>query len=88
VGKPQPNPFNPITEVPVYLARDEDVSFRIYDVAGRLVRVLIQGRMRAGEYRLRWDGRKDNGSPVSSGVYFFRVEIGNRQFKDKGIVLK
>jgi hypothetical protein len=88
VGKARPNPFNPMSVIPFYVAGEEDVSFRIYDVAGRLVRVLLEGRFRPGPYQVKWDGRGDRGVQVPSGVYFYRAQIGRRHFHDKAVILK
>jgi len=46
------------------------VSLRIYDPAGRLVRVLQDGRLQAGRHEIQWDGSDDRGVPAASGVYF------------------
>jgi hypothetical protein len=88
VGSPRPNPFNPMTTIPLHVGRGEHVRFRIYDVAGRAVRTLVDEPLVEGSYGIQWDGRSDVGLPVSSGVYFYRVEIGDRSFKGKAIVLK
>ncbi len=49
------------------------VRVQLFDVAGRLVRRLDEGRYPAGERTVRWDGKDDHGQKVGSGVYFFRV---------------
>lgn len=48
-----------------------------YDVAGRQVRQLVNERRDRGVYRAAWDGRNDNGSTVSTGVYFYRLVAGS-----------
>ena len=68
-----PNPFNPSTELRADLPESSGASMAIHDTAGRLVRVLFDGRLDAGETRLRWDGRDDTGRPVASGTYFARL---------------
>jgi len=52
------------------------VSLRIYDAAGRLVRVLVHDQRRAGRYEKAWDGRNSSGHAVASGVYFYRLTAG------------
>jgi hypothetical protein len=69
-----PNPFNPATTIPFDLAREARVSLRIYDVSGRLVRTLVDRRLPARHYEVRWEGRDDAGRPVASGVYILRME--------------
>jgi subtilisin family serine protease len=68
-----PNPFNPSTELHFSLPRPADVSLRLYDVSGRLVRVLHEGALPAGDHHRRWDGRDDGGRAVASGAYYARL---------------
>jgi flagellar hook assembly protein FlgD len=49
------------------------VSLRVYDVSGAVVRTLVDESKAAGSYTLTWNGRDNHGSPVSSGVYFYRI---------------
>ena len=77
-----PNPFNPETWIPYQLSEDAHVRIRIYDVAGHLVRTLDLGTKLAGSYLSRqrtayWDGSNDIGEEVSSGVYFYTLEVGD-----------
>ena len=77
LGQNYPNPFNPETWIPYQLASDADVTVRIYDVGGRLVRAIDLGRKAAGVYHQRaraayWNGRNDQEEQVASGVYLYR----------------
>jgi hypothetical protein len=72
-----PNPFNPSTTIRYELPERATVSLRIYDLAGRLVRVLRDGNTEAaGEHRVTWDGCNENGRRVASGAYICRLESG------------
>jgi hypothetical protein len=75
-----PNPFNPMTtigfEIPGSAEERVDVTLRIYDVRGRLIRTLINGAKEPGAYEVTWDGRNDRGADLSSGVYFYKVSAG------------
>jgi len=73
-----PNPFNPSTDVKLYVPGDSGVDLRveIYDVAGRLVRSLHQGHVSAGWHTVTWSGRDDHGQPQASGVYFLKARAG------------
>jgi hypothetical protein len=72
-----PNPFNPSTTIGFNLQRELPVDLRVFDVAGRLVRVISQGQIyAAGPGEVRWDGRSDTGDLVSAGVYFYRLQAG------------
>lgn len=79
-----PNPFNPETWIPFQLAADGDVTIKIHDVNGTLVRKLALGHVEASSYIRRtdaayWDGRDRWGEPAASGVYFYT--ISTRSFK-------
>ena len=84
-----PNPFNPSTvirfDVPT---TGVDVSLRIYDVAGRPVRTLVDGVASAGARTTTWDGRDDAGLSAASGVYFYRMTAGNFVQTRKMVLLK
>jgi hypothetical protein len=67
-----PNPSSGITSIRYDVALPGDVSLRIYDARGRLVRVLVEGVREAGTHRASWDGRDDRGRQAGSGVYFCR----------------
>ncbi|MCB1184042.1 S8 family serine peptidase [bacterium] len=68
-----PNPFNPRTEVRYALPRATDVSLRVHDVRGHLVRELVAGRRPAGRHAAVWDGTDAAGRAVASGTYFARL---------------
>ncbi len=74
-----PNPFNASTAIsfliPFRLA-GEATRLSIYNLAGQLVRVLQFETQQAGEHRLSWDGRDDYGREVASGVYIYRLDVG------------
>lgn len=73
-----PNPFNPSTTFSFTLPIDKQISVRIYDVTGRMVRTLIDGEWyAAGTHQATWDGNADSGSPVASGTYLYTLEYGN-----------
>jgi len=72
---PRPNPFTAHSEIHYSLGRSGHVTVRIYDVAGRLVRTLIDEAVSAGLRTTVWDGLDDRGVRASSGVYFVRAEF-------------
>ena len=73
-----PNPFNPQTTVHFALPVAGPVRLSIYDVAGRLVRTLVEAGMAAGGHEVAWDGRDASGCGVSSGSYFARLSFGGK----------
>jgi predicted lipoprotein with Yx(FWY)xxD motif len=83
-----PNPFNPTTRIAFGLKEPAIVSLRIYDAAGRLVRVLVESSRPAGAYAELWDGRDSSGRSVSSGIYFYRLNAGTFESTKKMILLR
>ena len=83
-----PNPFNPTTTIAFSLATRGRVSVRVYNVAGELVRTLANGQHAAGPHAVTWDGRDEAGSPVSSGVYFYKLVAGSFSQTKKMVLLK
>ncbi len=72
-----PNPFGPNTVVRYALRERAVVRLRVYDVAGRRVRTLVDSEAQApGPHEARWDGRDDAGHAAASGVYFYRLQAG------------
>ncbi|UCF04556.1 MAG: Ig-like domain-containing protein [bacterium] len=69
-----PNPFNPVTIISFYLPEAAHVVLEVYDVTGRLVTTLLDGFRERGRYEIDWDGTDLYGEPVTSGVYFYRIE--------------
>jgi len=64
------------------IARDDQVTVKIFDVGGRLVRTLADRQFKAGEHDLVWDGTDNGGRSVSRGVYFTQVRYRNSAFSD------
>ena len=88
-----PNPFNPETWLPYDLAEEAEVTITIHDTSGNIIRTLPLGVQPAGNYTSRskaayWDGRSDTGELVSSGVYFYRLELGDYHATKKLLILK
>ncbi|PIV81480.1 hypothetical protein COW53_04105, partial [bacterium CG17_big_fil_post_rev_8_21_14_2_50_64_8] len=83
-----PNPFNPTTEISFSVAKAGQGSLRIYDLRGQLVRTLLNGEISAGPGSAIWDGRADTGRSVSSGVYFYRLEVGAQSVAKRMVMLK
>ena len=72
-----PNPFNPSTEIRFDIPLEGIVKLRIYNQLGQTVRTLADKRMKAGTYRMKWNGTTEAGHDVSSGVYFYSLESGD-----------
>jgi len=83
-----PNPFNPSTSIAFGLVESAEVSLRVYDAAGRLVRTLVDGVVEAKRHEVAWDGRDADGNVVATGVYFIRLTTGTQTFTRKAVLLK
>ncbi len=70
-----PNPFNPVTKIAFTLREATCARLCVYDIAGRVVRVLEEGVREAGRHEVVWDGRDSSGTVVASGVYFYGLEL-------------
>jgi hypothetical protein len=75
-----PNPFNPSTTipfaVPASLGRSVPTSVEIFNALGQRVKLLVQEVVKPGYHRVVWDGRDAMGKSVGSGLYFYRVQVG------------
>jgi hypothetical protein len=83
-----PNPFNPSTSITFDMKEPGAVTLKVYDVAGRLVRTLVDGVKDAGAYSIAWDGRDNAGSEVASGIYFYKMETKDFSRTRKIVLLR
>ncbi|MCK4329602.1 T9SS type A sorting domain-containing protein [candidate division WOR-3 bacterium] len=82
-----PNPSSGPVRISYTIAERGFVSLKIYDITGRLIKVLQNGRIKSGEYNLRWNCRDVNNRQVPAGVYFYRLVVNNRPVATKKLVL-
>ncbi len=78
-----PNPFNQQCTFRVELQKTGDVELNIYDVAGRLVQNIFRGEVAAGIHTLTWNGKNENGVDACSGMYFYRIQTGQKMTAGK-----
>lgn len=84
-----PNPFNPATRISFDVpAGGENVTLRIYDVSGRLVRTLVDGFEAGGARSVTWDGRDDQGRALASGTYHYRMTAGGYSEKRAMVLVR
>lgn len=83
-----PNPFAGYTVVSYQLAVDNHVVLTVYDTAGRVVRTLLNEQMLGGYHSIVWDGKTVSGRRVGSGVYFYRLQLGDFDGSKKLVVLR
>ncbi|MBN1542821.1 T9SS type A sorting domain-containing protein [candidate division KSB1 bacterium] len=77
LGQNFPNPFNPETRIKYKVKETGRVQITIFNTRGQEVRTLVDENLEAGSYERIWDGRDDNQNPVSSGLYFYRMQAGD-----------
>ncbi len=75
--KSYPNPFSTSTTISFSLAQSENASLKIFDMEGRLIRVLANDAMSEGTHLLTWDVRDENGNAVTAGIYFLKMQTAN-----------
>lgn len=80
---PYPNPFNPNTDLSFSLPQGSVASLNVYDASGRLVETLIEKSIGAGIHTVSW-----NAANQASGVYFFRLNAGERTAVQRGVLTK
>jgi hypothetical protein len=83
-----PNPCVGATEIRYELARSVQVSIKVYDSRGRLVKELKRGAGEPGPHAVQWGGRDRSGKRVSSGVYFYKIDAGPYSATRKMLVLR
>jgi len=74
-----PNPFGAETTIRFSLPSAGVASLSVFDVTGRLVTRLLDGPVDGGGHAVRWSGRNATGNAVAPGVYFYRLQVGDRQ---------
>ncbi|MBI5265774.1 MAG: T9SS type A sorting domain-containing protein [candidate division Zixibacteria bacterium] len=83
-----PNPFNPTTTIEYSLERTHEVQLVIYNTLGRRVRRLVDQVQPHGVHRVGWDARDDEGRAVASGVYFYRLSVGEEARVGKMVLVR
>ena len=72
-----PNPFNPQTYITYHLAEETQVKITVFDMLGRSVKELYNGRQHAGSYHIYWNSTNENGTIAASGTYMIRMQTDN-----------
>ena len=83
-----PNPFNPTTTLRYDLPEDVMVNITIYDMMGRQVKTLINGKQSAGYKSLKWNATNNLGQSVSAGLYLYMIQAGDFRQIRKMVLFK
>jgi hypothetical protein len=77
LGNNYPNPFSSSTTISYSLEKQERVRMDVYGITGRLVKTLVNETQPAGQYQVTWYIRNSPSQQISSGVYFYRMSVGD-----------
>lgn len=83
-----PNPFNMATRIDFALPKSSDIELAVYNILGQKVVTLAEGTFAAGTHSVGWNGLDQNGTIVSTGLYFYRLTASDRVMVRKMVVLK
>ncbi len=83
-----PNPFNPSTTLSFSLKETALTSLEIYNQKGQLVKNLVNSELEAGTHKYVWNGDDNQGTKVSSGLYFYRLKSGKFSSTRKMVLMK
>lgn len=78
-----PNPFNPTTAIKFYLPSNAEAKLKVFDLSGREVATLVQGKLVAGEHQVHFDA-----STLAAGVYVYRLEAAGQVATRKLLLVK
>ncbi|OPX34054.1 hypothetical protein B1H10_04495 [candidate division KSB1 bacterium 4484_188] len=83
-----PNPFNSETHIEYTLPKSIWIKLNIYDLSGKLIKVLVNDNKQAGHHTARWNGKDDSGKTVASGVYIYHISSAEYTESRKLVYLK
>jgi len=83
-----PNPVASGTHIEYALPKATELTLKVYDATGRVIRTLAVGNQEPGIYRIYWNGTDNSGKKVASGIYFYRLETGNFMATRKLTILR
>jgi hypothetical protein len=83
-----PNPFTSSTKIDFYLLNTPSVIFKIYNIKGELIKTIFKNNLISGFNSIYWDGKDDLGNNVSSGIYFYSLEVDNFKYSKKIILIR
>lgn len=84
----KPNPFNLKTSIRYLLTRASYVELNVYNIAGQLVKTLVNEQQEAGTYSVAWNSKDDKDKVLPSGIYFVRLKVGDFSQTKKMLLLR
>ncbi|MEA2095599.1 MAG: FlgD immunoglobulin-like domain containing protein [Candidatus Cloacimonadota bacterium] len=83
-----PDPFNPVTTIQFSIPQESKVKLTIYNIKGQKVKSLVNATCETGINTAIWNGTNDSGKRVSTGVYFYKLNVNGKAVKSKKMLLK
>ncbi len=83
-----PNPFNLETRINFSLLEAGNVRLTVYNMVGQTVTTLVDDQKTAGVHSVKWDGTNSSGQKLSSGMYFYKLEVGSQELSKKMFLME
>lgn len=84
-----PNPFNPMTTIEFSIQNDSKINLSVYNIKGQKVKILAKNDFSKGSHSVIWNGDDDSGKSVSSGIYYYKLNVnGKTEAVKKCLLLK
>ena len=83
-----PNPFNPITNIRYDVPELSDVKIDIYNIAGNKIKTLVSKEHQPGRYKVQWNATNEQGAPVATGMYIYKIRASNFVSVKKLLLMK
>jgi hypothetical protein len=83
-----PNPFNPMTTISFSLPKPGNVTLKVFDIRGHLVKSLVDGHLDATTHEVQWNGTDNQGRQAASGVYYCMLQTDGQRESRKLILAK
>jgi len=82
-----PNPFNPSTTIEFSIQDNSKVELSIYNIKGQKIKTITNGNLDAGKHSIIWNGIDDFEKQVSSGVYYYKLNVNDKTVAMKKCLL-
>ena len=73
-----PNPFNPTTTIEFSIQNDSKIEISIFNIKGQKIKTLVYNEFTKGSHSIIWNGDDDTGKSVSSGIYYYRLNVNGK----------
>lgn len=84
----KPNPFAYNTQIRYTVPKETNITIRVFNSLGQIVKTLVDSYHKANDYLITWDGSNDFGNKLSQGIYFIQIETDNFKLEKKVMLLR